>query len=88
MSRRTRRDRAEFQILGVLAEHGTATVTVLAMTLHTTPRRLWPDLERLMYACRITRVTGGTLTDRTQVRLATSAERGAIVPAQRTPVAR
>lgn len=83
--RAVRRERRELAILGALAgfEHCTMTVEVVAITVHRAPRRVFPDLERLMYHHRIVRVTGGSLTEQTQVRLATSAERGLIVPRQR-----
>lgn len=83
--RAVRRERRELAILGALAEYGRWPVSVetLAMIVHRSPRAVFRDVERLMDDCRVMRVTGGSLTERTQVRAATAAERGAIVPRQR-----
>lgn len=73
-------------IIAVLAENGgTATVDEMAADLGRKPQRVWRDLETLIDARRVMQVTGGSVpVERIRVRLATSAERGLIVPAQRT----
>ena len=73
-------------IIAVLAENGgTATVSEIATDLGRKPRRIWRDLETLIDARRVMQVTGGSVpVERIRVRLATSAERGLILLAQRT----
>lgn len=86
MNRRHR----QLLIIAVLAENGgVLLVDEIAADLHRTPRRIWRDVETLIDARRVMQVTGGSVpVERIRVRLATSAERGLIVPAQRTTESR